>query len=441
MGMERERRSHRVEGEAGPSVAVRPHMPQNWRRAATALSAAACAAAVVSFVAADGGWGFRTGRDVLLSAGQQREFRDATALKRIHSSYDRAKGRLARMSTEYTDLGVKLQAAESRAGSLRTELESKMREIRGEFHRGDGAKLAEQQRSNQGVLMSLATVSSRRERTATKLEHEVAELRETVRRVDTKEATQATELQQLRHAVPAVASTADEDETTDIVRFPRRPLVAFRAERTLSKEKLASLGQLNDVNLQLEAENRRICELCAKSAVLRANRQATCIMCSQHAHGVLQGDTGLVEPHLQQQAPTQSLAGEAINVFVSGWKAPSAVQMPQAPVNVGDIVANAALISARNAEVASAAQVPQQQLVQIDDGSHMGTAAMVGPTVTAFVISDDKHFVVGKCAPSENELKYSSWYSMCTMCKAQLGVDIEAMGHKVHCSHNGVLII
>lgn len=369
----------------------------NRRSAATLLSAAACTAAVVSFVAADGRWGFRAGRDVLLSAAQQSEFKDATALKRIHSSYDRAKGRLARMSTAYTDLGVKLQAAETRAGSLRTELESKMREIRGEFHRGEGVGLAKEHRSNtNGVLMSLAEEEHPRKERTTNLEREVAELRDTVTSMDAKEAMQATELQQLRHEVPDVA----EGDAADVMQFPRRPMVAFRAD-TLRREKLASLSQLHDVNLQLKAENRHICELCAQSAVLRGNRQKTCSICSQYSPG-LEDTVPLVQPHI-----STSLAGDAISVFVSDWKTPSTVQVQK-----------------------------QQQLVQIDDSSHMGTPELLRPTVTAFVISSGQRYVVGTCAPSLNDLKFSSWHSICTMCKGQLGVDVHALGHAaVQCSH------
>ena len=225
-----QRRAHAgAQGCGGERVRMHIDSWRRWRLAVTVLSATAFAAAVLVFVTLGDSEG-RAAGDVLLSTAQRREFKEAKALKRVHGAYDRAKGRLERMSSEYTDLGVKLQAAESRASALRIELESKMRKIRSDFKRAGGAELSEQH-SHGGSTMSLAELPSSMEQGGSnRLQHEVAALKSRMKRVDAREAKQAVELHQLRHQVPAVA----EEEDADVGRFPRRPILAFRAERTRS---------------------------------------------------------------------------------------------------------------------------------------------------------------------------------------------------------------
>ena len=457
----------RGEGREGESD-CRVNSRRSWRFAGTVMSATACAAAVILFLAADHRAGeFRVGADVLLSAGQRDELREARSLRRVHASYDRAKLRLERMSTEYTDLGVRLQAAQTRASSLRTELENKMREIRQQFHPRNQVEL--RHHSAQGFTMSLAEAPPREERAA-RLEHEVAVLKATVRHMGRREAEQATELQQLRQQEPAAGAW---EEGADVRRFPRRPILGFRAERLVSREKLAALAHLQSINIQLDAENRRICELCAQSALLRANRQRTCGICAQHAPGEVRGDTD-VEPFSEQQQQEQktgegSLVGEAMSLFMpamTGEKAqatlvrsemqrhqlqPEREQQGQTagsagwPRDVGDIVARAAAISAARNGGADAGvsasesegshwDAPKDELVQIDDASHMGTPSMEGTTMTAFVTEGSTRYVVGKCAPSADELKFSAWETICDSCKSLLGSDVEALGHKVQCT-------
>jgi hypothetical protein len=476
MGDLRETRRGRAAGSWGDGGKgesdCRVNLRRSWRLAGTVMSATACAAAVVLFLAADHRAGeFRAGADVLLSAGQRDELREARSLRRVHASYDRAKLRLERMSTEYTDLGVKLQAAQTRASSLRTELESKMREIRQQFHPRNQAEL--RHHPAQGFTMSLAEAPPREERErepAARLEHEVAVLKATVRHMGRREAEQATELRQLREQEPAAGAW---EEGADVRRFPKRPILGFRAERLVSREKLAALAHLQSVNIQLDAENRRICELCAQSALLRANRQRTCGICAQHAPGEVRGDTD-VEPLGEQQEEQQksgerSLVGEAMSLFMpamTGEKAQAALarsemqrHQPQPereqqgltagsagwPRDVGDIVARAAAISAaRNVGAdagvsASESEVPHwdapsEELVQIDDASHMGTPSMEGTTMTAFVTEGSTRYVVGKCAPSADELKFSAWETICDSCKSLLGSDVEALGHQVQCT-------
>ena len=423
------------------------HSRRRWRLAATVLSATCLLAAVLTCVGMDAAWGYRAERDVLLSAAQQRTaLREAKSLRRIHSSYDRAKGRLERLSAEYTNLSVKLQAAESRAGSLRTELESKMREIRGEFHHHTSATL-EGESNTRGLTMQLAAAPPRRESGTSRLANQVRELKQEVRHLDLKEAKQAIELHQMQKA-PEALGDDDDDDDADIARFPRRPMLAFKAERTLSQQKLASLAQLQSVKVQLEAENRRICELCASSAILRANRQHTCSMCSQYAPGEIVGDTDLTGPLEAQQPRISSLAAQAMNMFVSTWK-PSQLMQQAAVTNrrlsgsamqvrqqMKKAIESGAGVASNNfLAPAFFSSVPGQQLVQIDDGDHMGTTSMQGPLVTAYIVESGERYVVGTCTPSADELKFSSWESICTMCKGTLGVDVEALGNTVLCQH------
>ena len=428
------------------------------RLAATVLSAAGLVAAVLACVSLDGGRGGGGAgrRDVLLSARQRRELRDATALKRIHASYDRAKGRLERMSTEYTGLGAKLQASESRVGQLRTELEDKMREIRGDIRRG-GVKLADSSRNNRargmgGFTTELAEAPPAR-RDSAGLEHEVRELKSEVRRLDAKEAAQATALREMRRGSLAAADAASGGGDARRTRSAQRPVLALAAKRVMGTEKLASLARLQSVNLQLEAENRRICKLCAKSAMLRINRQQTCGICAQYAPGEVRGDTDL-EGYPRAQSSTSSLVGQAINMFVSGWKPQQADLRPAQPAMEDESVgARAEASGSTRAEMRSVIQElhhgapgfadatvthlfpspAQQQLVQIDDGEHMG--AMGGPMVTALIDAGGNSFVVGKCALSADEVKFSSWQSLCDTCKSQLGPDVEGMGNAVRCEH------
>jgi hypothetical protein len=430
----------------------RIHLQRGWRRTAALLAAAACASAVALLLAANPDAGLRRrGGDVLLSAEQRGELREARELRRVHASYDRAKARLEQMSTQYTNLGVKLEAAQTRASALRTELETKMRDIRRQFH---GAQLQDRA-SAPGLIMSLAEDPAREQREgrqpAAGLEREVEELKATVRRMGHREVEQATELRQMRQDFPA------REEGADVKRFPRRPLLGFRAERVLSREKLAALSRLQSVNLQLDAENRRICELCAQSALLRANRQRTCGICSRHAPGEVQGDTD-VPPGREQRAGESSLVGEAMSLFMPVMAdAPS----PQAPARggfgwpgpretsrgstwMGDIVARAAAISAaRNGGTGTGSSTPvldgtsdapAEQLVQIDDADHMGTGAMDGTLMTAYVTEGGKRYVVGKCAPSADELKFSASETICDTCKSMLGSDVEALGRQVQCT-------
>jgi hypothetical protein len=78
----------------------------------------------------------------------------------------------------------------------------------------------------------------------------------------------------------------------------------------------------------------------------------------------------------------------------------------------------------------------QQQLVQIDDRDHMGLMGG-GPLVTAVMEARGKKFLVGTCAPSPEEVKFSPWESICNACKSQLGADVERMGHAIRCEHPG----
>jgi hypothetical protein len=407
------------------------------RIAATALSAAGLVAAVLACVTVEEAWSRARGgagsRDVLLSATQRRELSDATALQRIHSSYDRAKVRLQRLSTEYTGLGARLQASESRVGQLRTELEDKMREIQRDIHRGSLQLAGGHHTGGKGFTMELAEVPpSRHGREATRLAQQVRELESEVRRLDAKEVQQATELDRMRRGMPAAAEEGAWQGT-------------FAAKRAMGTEQLGSLARLKSINLQLEAENRRICELCAQSAMLRLNRQQTCSIC---AHYAPLEDTELEAPFQAQKSSTPSLAGRAINRFVSGWK----------PAKAADGAGLRAEASGNTrAEMQSAVQVmyqgvqgvvgttvahlfsvapQQQQLVQIDDRDHMGLMGG-GPLVTAVMEARGKKLLVGTCAPSPEEVKFSPWESICNACKSQLGADVERMGHAIRCEHPG----
>jgi len=410
------------------------------RIAATALSAAGLVAAVLACVTVEEAWNRARGgagsRDVLLSATQRRELSDATALQRIHSSYDRAKVRLQRLSTEYTGLGARLQASESRVGQLRTELEDKMREIRRDIHRGSLQLAGGHHTDGKGFTMELAELPpSRHGREATRLAKQVRELESEVRRLDAKEVQQTTELDRMRRGMPVAAEEGTWQGT-------------FAAKRAMGTEQLGSLARLQSVNLQLEAENRRICELCAQSAMLRLNRQQTCSICAHYAPVEVQGlNTDLEAPFQAQTSSTTSLAGRAINRFVSGWK----------PAKAADGAGPRAEASGNTrAEMQSAVQVldqgvqgvvgttvahlfsgaPQQQLVQIDDRDHMGLMGG-GPLVTAVMEARGKKFLVGTCAPSPEEVKFSPWESICNACKSQLGADVERMGHAIRCEHPG----
>jgi len=301
-----------------------------------------------------------------------------------------------------------------------------------------------------GLMMSLAEDPAREGgQPEAGLEHEVQELKATVRRMGHREVEQAAELRQLRQEAPA------REEGADVTRFPRRPLLGFRAERVLSREKLAALSRLQSVNVQLDAENRRICELCAQSALLRANRQRTCGICSRHSPGEVQGDTD-VPPGREQRAGEGSLVGEAMSLFMPSM---ADALSPQAPAQgrsdwprpreasrgwVGDVVARAAAISAaRNGGTGAGSttpgpdgpsDAPAEQLVQIDDAHHMGTASMDGTLMTAYITEGGKQYVVGKCAPSADELRFSASESICDTCKSMLGSDVEALGHQVQCT-------
>jgi hypothetical protein len=408
-------------------------------------------AAVLACVTLDEAWhGARGGagnRDVLLSATQRRELSDATALQRIHSSYDRAKLRLQRLSTEYTGLGARLQASESRVGQLRTELEDKMREIRRDIHRGSlqlagghdwrqGLHHGAGRTGGKGFTMELAELpQSRHGRDATRLAHEVRELENKVRRLDAKEVQQATELDRMRRGMPAAAEQGAWQGT-------------FPSKRAMGTEQLGSLASLQSVNLQLEAENRRICELCAQSAMLRLNRQQTCSICAHYAPGEVQGDTDLEAPFQAQQSSTPSLAGRAINRFVSGWKPAKAADGagPRAEESgntraemqraVQELDQGAqGVVGTTVAHIFSGAP-HQQQLVQIDDRDHMGLMGG-GPLVKAVMEASGKQFLVGTCAPSPEEVKFSPWESICNACKSRLGADVERMGHAIRCEHPG----
>ena len=376
-----------------------------------------------------------------MSAEQRRDYRQALTLKRIHSAYDRAKSRLARMSTEYTDLGVKLQAAETRASSLRSELESEMRKIRGEMDAGQrGTELSGGHAK--AFTMSLSELPLRSERGATRLAREVRDLKSELGRVQAKENRQAAELEQMRSGIPAASFGTD----GNIAQGWSRPSLSLHAERFMSEEKLAKLARLDSVDVRLEAENRKICELCAQSALLRASRQQTCSICSQHAPGEVEGDTDLEGPTQDQQHGDPSLASAAISMFVSGWKEPQPTQQQQqlslalrGPGGSREALGNIGAMMfapAQGSSISSAAKraVQGQELVQIDDEDHMGTAAMDGPRITAYIMAAGERYVVGRCAPSPDELKFESQFSLCRNCRSQLGVDVESIGHVVQCS-------
>jgi hypothetical protein len=287
---------------------------------------------------------------VLLSAVHEHELREALALKRVHSAYDRAKMHLEKMSTEYTELGMKLQAAETRAASLRTELESKIREIRGDLQRRGDSELTSNSRGNHAFTMSLAS-SPRREWGGDKrLKHEVHELKAEVRRLDANSARQEDELRQALWHAPSLTS-----EANSFKQFPLHAMqqqlafgggsgtrnvgdIVLRAalisaatnggagfdsheplaegsaqppvEATSQKE-----ARVQQLNLELEDENRRICELCAKSAMLRANRAHTCGICVR-SHGEVEGDTDLdikgYSNEKERRTQSRFIAGEAI---------------------------------------------------------------------------------------------------------------------------------
>jgi predicted RNase H-like nuclease (RuvC/YqgF family) len=288
---------------------------------------------------------------VLLSAVHEHELREALALKRVHSAYDRAKMHLEKMSTEYTELGMKLQAAETRAASLRTELESKIRDIRGDLQRRGDSELTSNSRGNHAFTMSLAS-SPRREWGGDKrLKHEVHDLKAEVRRLDANSARQEDELRQALWHAPSLTS-----EASSFKQFPlhamqqqlafgggsgtrnvgdivlRAALISAAtngagfdsheplAEGSAQSQKEARVQQLN---LELEDENRRICELCAKSAMLRANRAHTCGICVQ-SPGEVEGDTDLditgYSNEKKRRTQSRFIAGEAIaeikNLFV-----------------------------------------------------------------------------------------------------------------------------
>ena len=325
---------------------------RRWRVSAVVLSAVACAAAIVILAGDNHGWRHRQGRDVLLSAVHEQELREALALKRVHSAYDRAKMHLEKMSTEYTDLGMKLQAAETRAASLRTELESKIREIRGDLQRRGASELTSNSRGHHAFTMSLASSPPRREWGGDKrLKHEVHELKTEVRRLDANSARQEDELRQALWHAPSLTSEASADvkqfplhamqqqlasgggsgprNVGDIVLraalisaasnggagFDSHELLPEGSEKPLLEATSRKEARVQQLNLELEDENRRICELCAKSAMLRANRAHTCGICVR-SPGEVEGDTDLdiqgYSNEKKRRTQSRYIAGEAI---------------------------------------------------------------------------------------------------------------------------------
>ena len=295
------------------------------RKAAAAGAAFCCCAAVVVLIASEPARVRGARRDELSDASHTSVFlREAEGLRRTHQAYDRAKERLARMSTEYTTLGVRLEASERRAAELRGELESKMRAIRSAMvhtaHDRPAPELGGQLQGKASI-MSLADVPSSMLRDAPRvggerdtrvegLAREVRSLQTTIHRMAAVERWQGESLAQLEQEVAVRAATSPAVASAGVVVDP--------VERVLSAEHLASLAQLSHVDQQLRDENEHICALCSKSALLRASRVQTCGICAPHGDGAGESAAGADEGG--QPVPAANLAGAAIGQFVAGWR-------------------------------------------------------------------------------------------------------------------------
>mmetsp|Transcript_29320 Transcript_29320/g.69623 ORF Transcript_29320/g.69623 Transcript_29320/m.69623 type:complete len:531 (+) Transcript_29320:152-1744(+) len=196
------------------------------------------------------------GRVDLLSVDKSDAGKEAAKLRVVHTAYDKAKQRLQQLSVQYGRMGERLEEAESNAAALREELEERMGKIEHDFG------LAHPPQMPSAETVTLAAIPK-----AEQQSHRVAE--------------------------PSA---------------PRSPLptqsdgAPVRSVRAAGTQFVASLTQLQEVQKQLEDENKKICELCGSSSLLRINRRHTCARCAtSEASG---GDTD-IESFLENAAASR----------------------------------------------------------------------------------------------------------------------------------------
>ena len=185
------------------------------------------------------------GQVQLLSVDKDNQLQETLRLKKVHAAYDNAKQKLQVLSVKYGQMGERLQVAESNAAHLREELEIMMMHIEKDF----------------GISESMAQKTSSTSTSGRK-----------------------------HHAEIGGSSKAGAPTVSLSQSVAHNGALPVKAVRIAGSQVVSSLTELQAVQKRLDDENRKICELCATSALLRINRQHTCSQC---ATAEISGDTDI----------------------------------------------------------------------------------------------------------------------------------------------------